>query len=78
MHDPKVCFCDSCVQKRRPVNQEPPTAEEQKFLDGVVWGKPLPSVPMPETVPPLDYWSQLEGAQRGYCRFPWEPVPFKK
>ncbi len=34
----------------------------------IVRGEPLPSVPMPDKLPPLDYYSQEEGRRRGYCR----------
>ncbi len=34
----------------------------------IVYGDPLPSVPMPEKLLPLDYYSQEEGRRRGYCR----------
>lgn len=39
-----------------------------EFFKNIVWAEPLASVPMPETLPPLDYWSLEEGRRRGYCK----------
>jgi|GEM_PF-3911503 len=56
-------------------DEESESAREERvaeFLKGVVWGKPLASVPMPtieehdRTVG--DFWSLEEGRRRGYCR----------